>query len=74
MSRTLDLCGTVCPFCVLGVKKETDTMKTGDVLTVLCDHPPAATESIPQFARDRGFSCNVEKTGSGIWEITLVKV
>jgi tRNA 2-thiouridine synthesizing protein A len=70
---TLDICGKVCPYCLLIVKKETSSMKPGDTLKVLCDHPPAATESIPQFAREQGLSCTVTKTGPGIWELTLVK-
>lgn len=70
---TLDICGKVCPYCLLIVKKATGTMKPGDTLKILCDHPPAATESIPQFARDEGLSCSASKTGPGIWELTISK-
>jgi len=38
------------------------TMTSEGNLKVLCDHPPAATESIPQFAREQGWSCTVTKT------------
>jgi len=70
---TLDICGKVCPYCLLAVRKATNSMKSGDTLKVLCDHPPAATESIPEFARGQGWSCTVNKTGPGIWELTITK-
>lgn len=72
-NTNLDICGKVCPYCLLIVKKATSTMKAGDTLKVLCDHPPAANESIPQFARDEGLSLTTKKIGPGIWEITIIK-
>lgn len=71
--KILDLTGKVCPFCMLAVHKETKTMKPSDELTIICDHPPAATESIPRFAMDLGFEIKSSKTSPGLWEITLTK-
>ena len=44
----LDITGKICPFCLLLVKKKLQTLSLGDILTVQCDHPPAATETIPR--------------------------
>jgi TusA-related sulfurtransferase len=71
--RTRDIRGRVCPFCLLAVQKDAAAMQSGDELVVTCDHPPAATESIPQYASDHGLKSNVRKLGSGVWEIRLVK-
>jgi TusA-related sulfurtransferase len=73
MKKTLNITGKVCPYCVLAVQKETTTMKPGDELVVISDHPPAATTSIPQFALDNGMEVGTKKTAPGIWEITLAK-
>lgn len=72
-TKNLDITGKVCPFCVLEVKKTLDTLGSGDVLVVSCDHPPAATVTIPQFAADTGISCDQKKAGPGLWEIRLTK-
>jgi TusA-related sulfurtransferase len=48
-------------------------MKSGDELVVTCDHPSAATSSIPQFAKDAGFEFAPKKISPGLWELRLVK-
>jgi tRNA 2-thiouridine synthesizing protein A len=72
-TQTLDITGKVCPYCTLAVQKVTKTLKTGDVLVVTCDHPSAATSSIPQFAAENGMVHSSRKIESGVWEITLTK-
>lgn len=72
-TKTLDISGKVCPYCVLAVQKEVKNLNSGDGLVVTCDHPSAATSSIPQFATDNGLGLASRKTGSGMWEITLTK-
>jgi TusA-related sulfurtransferase len=72
-AKNLDITGKVCPYCVLAVQKETKTMQASDELVVTCDHPSAATTSIPQFAKDSGLACDVKKTAPGLWEIRLRK-
>jgi TusA-related sulfurtransferase len=48
-------------------------MKSGDELVVTCDHPSAATSSIPQFANNAGFSVESKKISPGLWELRLAK-
>jgi len=72
-TKNLDITGKVCPFCVLETKKVLDTLSPGDVLVVSCDHPPAATVTLPQFAADCRMACDVKKAGPGLWEIRLTK-
>jgi TusA-related sulfurtransferase len=72
-TKKIDITGKVCPYCVLAVQKELPEMRTSDELVVLCDHPSAATTSIPQFATDNGMTCASRKTAPGVWEITLTK-
>ena len=72
-TKKIDITGKVCPYCVLAVQKELPEMRTSDELVVLCDHPSAATTSIPRFAEDNGMEASSRKIESGLWEIKLTK-
>jgi TusA-related sulfurtransferase len=72
-TKNLDITGKVCPYCLLAVQKASASLQKGDEIVVSCDHPPAATTTIPQFAEDNGMACAVTKTSPGLWEIRLMK-
>jgi TusA-related sulfurtransferase len=71
--KILDITGKVCPYCLLAVRKAAATLGSADVLVITCDHPPAATTTIPQFAQDNGLSVESEKIASGLWKIRLTR-
>jgi tRNA 2-thiouridine synthesizing protein A len=71
--QKLDITGKVCPYCVLSIQKSVTDIKPGDELLVTCDHPSAATSSIPQFAQTAGFDIESKKLSSGLWELRLIK-
>jgi TusA-related sulfurtransferase len=73
VKKILDITGKVCPFCLLVVQKEAKALNPFDELVITCDHPPAATASIPQFAQDNGMRIDSKKIGSGVWEIRLTR-
>jgi len=73
MQKNLDITGKVCPYCLLAVQKASASLSPGDVLVVTCDHPPAATTTIPQFAQDNAMDCDIKKTAPGLWEIRLTR-
>jgi len=73
VKKTLDITGKVCPYCLLVVQKKAKAMKPSDELVITCDHPPAATTSIPRFAQDNGMKIDSKKTASGVWEISLTR-
>jgi TusA-related sulfurtransferase len=72
-TKNLDITGKVCPYCLLAVQKSAAALKTTDELVIMCDHPSAATNSIPQFAEDTGMAIKTKKISSGLWEIRLTK-
>jgi TusA-related sulfurtransferase len=72
-TKTLDITGKVCPYCVLAIQKSVTGLKPGDELVVTCDHPSAATSSIPQFAQATGFAVESKKVSPGLWELRLIK-
>jgi len=73
VTKKLDITGKVCPYCLLAVQKASSALGSGDMLVVSCDHPPAATTTIPKFAEDNGMACDAKKTAPGLWEIRLTK-
>ncbi|WP_292421049.1 sulfurtransferase TusA family protein [Methanoregula sp.] len=72
-TKNLDITGKVCPYCLLAVQKAASELSSGDELIVTCDHPPAATSTIPQYAEDNNLNCDAKKTAPGLWEIRLSK-
>ncbi|MDD1702718.1 MAG: sulfurtransferase TusA family protein [Methanoregula sp.] len=72
-TKKLDITGKVCPYCLLVVQKHAAALKPSDELVIRCDHPPAATTTIPQYAHDAGLLIDSKKISSGLWEIVLTK-
>ncbi|RPI39855.1 MAG: sulfurtransferase TusA family protein [Methanoregulaceae archaeon] len=72
-TKNLDITGKVCPYCVLAIQKSVTGLKSNDELVVTCDHPSAATSSIPQFAEDAGLACESKKISPGLWELRLTR-
>jgi TusA-related sulfurtransferase len=72
-TKNLDITGKVCPYCLLAVQKSAATLNPSEELVITCDHPPAATNSIPQFAEETGMIIKTKKISSGLWEIRLTK-
>ncbi len=71
-AQTLDVLGRVCPYPLVLTKKAMEKLGSGQVLKVLCDAPASAEDSLPRFAQDKGFACEVVKTGDS-WEIFIQK-
>lgn len=69
----LDITDKVCPFCLLLVKKKLVTLNNEDVLIVKCDHPPAATSTIPYAMKKANYPCETRKLEPGLWELTITK-
>jgi TusA-related sulfurtransferase len=72
-TKNLDITGKVCPYCLLAVQKAAAALNPSDTLVITCDHPPAATTTIPQFAQDAGMAIQSKEISPGLWEIRLTK-
>ena len=70
---TLDITGKVCPYCLLSVQKKLETLKSGDVLKVKCDHPPAANDNIPYAMKKAGHKLERNQLEPGLWELVITK-
>ena len=69
----LDITNKVCPFCLLLVKKKLAAMNKEDILIVKCDHPPAATDTIPYAMKKANYPCESKILENGLWELKITK-
>jgi len=69
----LDITNKVCPFCLLLVKKKLLNLNKEDILIVKCDHPPAATDTIPYSMKKANYPCETRLLEPGLWELTIIK-
>ena len=71
-SETLDLSGEVCPYTFLRAKLRLEELPLGAALTVVVDHPPAAS-NVPRSLRAEGHEVvSVEQTGRA-FRIVVIK-
>lgn len=73
VEHKLDITGKVCPFCLLIVKKKLANINEGDQLVVICDHPPAATDTIPYNMKKMEYPLESSKLEPGLWELKITK-
>ncbi|MHA1744939.1 MAG: sulfurtransferase TusA family protein [Promethearchaeota archaeon] len=73
VEETIDITGKICPFCLLIVKKKLAKMAVADVLSVICDHPPAATDTIPYAMKKAGHTVEIKRIEPGVWELKITK-
>ncbi|GAB4488829.1 MAG: hypothetical protein OHK006_19810 [Thermodesulfovibrionales bacterium] len=71
-AQTLDVLGRVCPYPLVLTKKALEKLSSGQILKILCDAPASAEDSLPRFAEDKGFPCEVVKLADS-WEIYIQK-
>ncbi len=72
--ETLDTLGRVCPYPLLLTKKALEKLGSGQMLTVLCDAPASAEDSIPRYCEKQGFGFeSVKVEDKGMWELYIKK-
>jgi|Deesub1362A_J573_1020465.scaffolds.fasta_scaffold00369_6 TusA-related sulfurtransferase len=71
--HTIDICGKVCPHTLVLTKRALGSLDSGKVLKVICDHQPAAEDTIPSYCRRQGFEFESVKVREGLWEIYIRK-
>ncbi|MEJ2698014.1 MAG: sulfurtransferase TusA family protein [Candidatus Sulfobium sp.] len=71
-TQTLDVLGRVCPYPLVLTKKALEKIPSGGLLKILCDAPASAEDSLPRFAQDKGYPCEVVKLDNS-WELYIQK-
>ncbi len=73
-TKTIDVCGRVCPYPVMEVKIALKDMENEEILGVITDYEPAAKESIPNFCQKKGYLCEIVEKGGGMFELFVKKI
>ncbi len=68
--RELDCFGEICPIPVLRIKKELQSMKSGDTLKVISDHS-CVVESVTDNFKRAKVKIEKEEVINGVWEIFI---
>jgi TusA-related sulfurtransferase len=71
--KTLDIRGQVCPLTFVRSKLAIEKMALGEVLEIVVDHEPAAT-NVPRSMEHEGQAVlGVEQTGAAEWRLFVRK-
>ncbi len=71
--RNLDLSGEVCPYTFVKSKLMMEQMNVGEVLDVIVDYPPAATNIPRSMEREGQEVLEVIQINSNQWKVVLRK-
>jgi len=73
MSRTLDICGEVCPYNLTLTQKEFKKLDVGEQIDILTDYP-LTLETIPRWAEKAGHKVvGIKQVGDSLWQLSLIK-
>jgi tRNA 2-thiouridine synthesizing protein A len=73
VDKTVDIHGKICPYTLIETRDAVKTLASGQLLEVLVDHPPAATETIPNFCRKKGYPYEVIDLGDKLFRVLIQK-
>ncbi len=73
IDKTVDIQGKICPYTLIETRDAMKTLGGGQVLEVLVDHPPAATETIPNFCRKKGYPFEIIDLGDKHFRLLIQK-
>jgi TusA-related sulfurtransferase len=73
IDKAINISGKICPYTVMETRDILKTMEAGQVLEVLSDYKPAATESIPNFCRKKNYPIEVMDNGDGTYRLLIKK-
>ena len=72
VSKAIDVKGKICPYPLIDTRDALKGINKGEVLEVITDHKPAATETIPSFCNKKGYPYKIIEEGN-IWRVLIEK-
>jgi TusA-related sulfurtransferase len=73
IDKVVDITGKICPYTVMETRDTLKTMQPGQVLEVITDYKPAATESIPNFCKKKNYPIEVIDNADGTFRLLIKK-
>ena len=73
IDKAIDISGKICPYTVMEARDTLKTLEAGEVLEIISDYKPAATESIPNFCRKKNYPVEVIDNTDGTYRLLIKK-
>ncbi|MEW5768488.1 MAG: sulfurtransferase TusA family protein [bacterium] len=73
IDKVVDITGKICPYTVMEARDALKTMESGQILEVVTDYKPAATESIPNFCKKKNYPIEVIDNSDGTFRLLIKK-
>ncbi|OIP38570.1 hypothetical protein AUJ95_06440 [Candidatus Desantisbacteria bacterium CG2_30_40_21] len=73
IDSVVDITGKICPYTVMEVRDALKGIETGQVLEVITDYKPAATESIPNFCQKKKYPVEVIENSDATFRLLIKK-
>lgn len=71
--KVIDISGKICPYTVMETRDILKTLDPGQVLEVISDYKPAATESIPNFCQKKNYPIEIIDNADGTYRLLIKK-
>ena len=73
IDSVVDITGKICPYTVMEVRDALKGIETGQVLEVITDYKPSATESIPNFCQKKKYPVEVIENSDATFRLLIKK-
>ncbi|MBU0566920.1 sulfurtransferase TusA family protein [bacterium] len=73
IDETVDITGKICPYTVMEVRDALKPLESGQILEVISDYKPAATESIPKLCNKKGYPSQIIDNDDGTFRLLIKK-
>lgn len=73
IDKVVDISGKICPYTVMETRDALKEIEIGQVLEVITDYKPAATESIPNFCQKKNYPFEVIENADGTFKLLIKK-
>lgn len=73
IDKVINISGKICPYTVMETRDALKEMEVGQVLEVITDYKPAATESIPNFCKKKIYPIDVIDNADGTFRLLIKK-
>ncbi len=73
VDKKIDISGKICPYTVIEARDTLKTLEPGQVLEVISDYKPAATESIPNLCKKKNYPIEVIDNADGTYRLLIKK-
>ena len=73
IDKRINIMGKICPYTVMETRDALKELSSGEILEVITDYKPAATESIPNFCQKKKYPIEIIDNPDGSYWLLIKK-